>query len=481
MSNEQENVPQQEQPKKKKTVKLKSVHITNFKAIDELSADVSGNHFMVVGKNGRGKTSVAQAISRNAARLDPKEIADLPIRIGAKNAEVKTTFIIDEDGKERNILIEATYRPSGAVVKVIDLANNGELTPPVKTIIKLLGESHDVSVLMDLSPEEQFKEMLKMLGGRISSEAFEKEFDEKYESRKNIKRLVKDDETYLKEIEPSVDVMRDYRTKGMYTEKKPQDQFPEQPDKATILVEKTKAENKNKDIDRWELDRTHTIEYIQQLKMKLAQKEKELDDVNTLLEQSEKVDLSIFDQQEKEFEEKLEQWKQDVKNFNLYNETVDKVSVYRNRQDILESNRSKLSGAEDAIKDLQNKMKNAISELKLEEIVPELAIKNELDETGYKPIWRKGIYYKNWDGNLLPFNVRQVSYGKMVVALCKLSAFLNHEKFNLFNVRAWNELDQESKKELLDFVENNPDLDIQLLIEEVDEKPLGIKIIEKTK
>lgn len=72
------NVPQEEQQQpekpKKKIVKLKNVYVSNFKAIDELSAEINGNHFIVTGKNGRGKTSFAQAIGRNAKRLDPKDI-----------------------------------------------------------------------------------------------------------------------------------------------------------------------------------------------------------------------------------------------------------------------------------------------------------------------------------------------------------------------------------------------------------------------
>lgn len=464
---------------KKKTVKLKSFHISDFKCIDKLDAEINGNNFIIFGKNGNGKTSVAQAINRSATRLSPKEISDLPVRIGSKNAHVSTQFVIDEDGKEKNILIETTYRPSGSIVKVIDLANNGQLTPPVEMIQKLLGESHDVSSLMDLSPEDQFKEILKMLGGKNVSEYFEEQYDELYNSRKNINRLIKENETLLKENEPSVGVMRDFRTQGLYTERKSKDTLPPKPDHAVILVQKKDDEAHNDKVKRARERKSEIEERIGYLKKQLAIEEEKLTLANQWLNDNPEKDLSLYPQQELKFAEELKEWERKEKELEQYNETVDQIQSYLSRQSALELNRKRKDEIQKQMDELNDKMKKSIAELKLDELVPELTIKNELDESGYKPIWRKGIYYKNWDGSLLPFNVRQISLGKMIVALCKLSGFINHEKFNLFSIPAWNELDNESKEEVLKFIEENEDLGIQLMVEQVDEKPLGIKIIEK--
>jgi hypothetical protein len=481
MTTEEQSAAQTEQPqsKKKKSVKLKSFLIIDFKVIDKLEAELDGNHFIVSAKNGRGKTTLAQALNRNAQRIMPKDLADIPIRVGAKNAQVHTKYIIDEDGSKKEILIETTYRQSGAVTRVIDLYNKGQLTPPVETIQKLLGESHDVSTLMDLTPEDQFKAMLKMLGGKASEESFEQEYDELYQKRKNLNKLIKDDETYLKEIEPSVDVMRDYRTIGLYKEKKPQSEFPAQPDKSALMVEKTRAESHNEKFEEALKKRSSIQSNIERLKKELAEQEERLVLAEKWIAANPKINLEQFDARETEFAESVETFKKQVREFNDYNSTVDKIAAYIQRQEVIESNRKERDEAQAKMKAVQTKMQAAISELKLEEIVPELTIKNELDESGYKPIWRKGIYYKNWDGNLLPFNVRQISYGKMIVALCKLSGYLNYEKFNLFNIPQWNELDKESQEEVMKFVEDNSDLNIQLMIEQVEEKPLGIKIIEK--
>lgn len=78
-----------------KQVKLRTIHITNYKNIEKLSQDINGNHFIVFGKNGEGKTSLFEVINRAALRIEPKDMADLPIKIGAKNAQVGIVYDID--------------------------------------------------------------------------------------------------------------------------------------------------------------------------------------------------------------------------------------------------------------------------------------------------------------------------------------------------------------------------------------------------
>jgi hypothetical protein len=48
----------------------------------------------------------------------------------------------------------------------------------------------------------------------------------------------------------------------------------------------------------------------------------------------------------------------------------------------------------------------------------------------------------------------------------------------MIHIPAWESLDDISRTEILKFAENNPDLNIQFAIEEVQSKPIGIKVID---
>ena len=157
-----------------------------------------------------------------------------------------------------------------------------------------------------------------------------------------------------------------------------------------------------------------------------------------------------------------------------FNETVDAIQEYlanKKRIDEIVSNRDNIQKEMDGI---NAKMKESVSSLNIEELVPELKLVNEVDEDGNV---KQGLFYKLEDG-LLPFNRRQISYGKVLVALLKLSSYINAGKLNIFHIPAFESLDDESRSELLAFAKENDDLNLQFCIEEVKQELLGIKLIE---
>lgn len=461
---------------KKKTVKLKNFFFSNYKAIGELSAEVNGNHFMVVGKNGDGKTSIEQGLDRNAVRLNPSEIAELPIKFGSKTAIVKSTYIIDEDGTKREVLIETKYRPSGAEVKVVDLSNSGQLTPPIETIQKLLGESHNVTELMDLSPDRQFEKLLEMLGGKLSLENFELEYDQIYERRKQANRRVKDKQALVNNLEPTLIDMQAYKTQGLYADKKP---LPPEPDDTAIYNERVAAENKNL-LRQIGIDKKQAIEErILELKKQLEAEEAKLVVANKWLSDNPEIDLRPFDDKMETIAEEHKDWEREVEEVSAYNEKISQISLYLKNQKELQVETDAVATIQAELDAVSEKMRNAIAEFKIEEICPMLAVEHTKIETEFKTTWKKGLFYRHESGELLPFHRKQISYGKMIVALAQLSGYINAGKYNVFSIQSWRELDAESQKEILDFAENNEDLGIQFLVEVVEDRPLGIKIIER--
>lgn len=449
-----------------KQVKLKTIHITNYKNIGKLSQEINGNHFVAFGKNGEGKTSLFEVINRAALRIEPKDMADLPIKIGAKNAQVGIIYQIDENGTKREILVQTIFRPSSPVMKVIDLANNGELNPPIERLAQLIGTSYDLSPLMDMDGKEQFKYLLKILGGNAAAENYEVEFKDKYAERRLLNKQIANAESVLKQIEPPIQVMQDFKSKGLYEVAK---ELPTAPDKTALLLKQQEISNKNEIRTRALKEKENIEAQIKQLQKRLAEAEK-------WLQENPEISQESIDAELAEFETKEAEYKKELQEIGEYNNNVVSIKNYnKNKAELDEiiDSRDKVQKEMDAI---QQKMKASVSTLKIDELAPELALLNEISEDGES---KQGLYYKLGENSFVPFNRRQISYGKMLVALAKLSAYINAGKLNLFHIPAWESLDEDSRNEILNFAESNDDLGLQFGIEEVKQELLGIKLIEK--
>lgn len=448
-----------------KTVKLKSVKITNYKNIGQLSKEVNGNHFIVFGKNGQGKTSLMEVINRSALRIEPKDMADMPIKLGAKNAQSGIIYLIEEDGNQTEILVDTVFRPSGTVMRVVDLANNGELKPPVERLQQLIGESHDLSDLADFNGKEQFDFLLKILGGAQAASNYEEVYKTKYTERGLLNKQIKTAEANLKIIEPELTVLQDYRTKGDYSVKKEE---PIQPEKGDLMVKQAEAKAHNEKVERAVKERDKIAEEI----ARLQAREKE---ANKWIEANPTIDMTAINEELAAFDGKIIAYKDEVIEIRKYNNVVETIVTYNNKKQELAEIEKNRDAVQDEMNEINKKMKAAVSSLKIEELVPELTLVNEVDTDGNV---KQGLFYKTDEG-LLPFNRRQISYGKVLVALVKLSSFINAGKLNIFHIPSWESLDEDSRAEVLDFADKNDDLNLQFCIEEVKQELLGIKLIEK--
>jgi len=449
-----------------KSVKLKSIKIANYKKIGELSQDVNGNHFIVFGKNSQGKTSLMEVINRSALRIEPKDMADLPIKLGAKNAQTGIIYDVDDNGKKTEILVETVYRPSGSIMKVIDLSNNGELKPPIERLQQLIGESHDLSELGDLDGKEQFKFLLKVLGGSEATSSFEDAYKSKYSERGVLNKQIKVAESNLKMIAPEHDVLMAYKTKGEYSEKRVE---PTLPEKGDLLVRQAQATAHNEKVERVVKAREDIIAEIEKLQNRLKEADK-------WISENPSIDMTEIETEIASFEGKMVEHKNTITEIRKHNATVDAINYYNTKKKELEDIEKSRDAIQVEMDNISKKMKDSVSSLNIEELVPELSLVNEVDDNGNV---KQGLFYKTESG-LLPFNRRQISYGKVLVALVKLSSYVNAGKLNIFHIPAWESLDEDSRAEILAFSEQNEDLNIQFCIEEVKQELLGIKLIERS-
>jgi len=450
-------------------VNLKKVEITNYKGISKLSEEMDGNHFIFFGHNGAGKTSLMEVINRSALRIKPEDMADMPIKIGAKNAQTGIIYTVEKDGETTEILVDTVYRPSGAVMRIIDLKNNGELKPTMERLSQLIGESKDVSPLMDMDGKEQFKYLLKLLGGNVSADNFEREYKDKYTERRLINKSIATAQLELDKIQPPIEVMTDFRAKGTYVDKK---ELPSAPDKSELITKLSVGEKHNLQYDNAENG-------VKDIERQIAELQARLETSKKWLKDNPKVDVSGIKAEIAEFETTAQK-DYEVKKAEIeqYNATVDSIVTYLQKKREFTAKESEKEAIQKDMDILKANLQAAISGLKVEDFAPELKLFNEIDEEGN--VSKQGLYYNIGDDNYLPFNRRQISYGKCIVALAKISSFINYGKLNMIHIPAWESLDDNSRSEIMDFAENNHDLNIQFAIEEVRQKPIGIKVIDSS-
>lgn len=476
MSNEQKpaRVP-------KKKVVLQSIHITDYKGIAELDEEIDGKHFIVFGKNGEGKTSALEVIDRAALRIDPKDMADVPIKVGAKNSTTKVIWLIEEEGKrERRICVHTTFRPSGNVMKLIDLENDGELKPAIERLTQILGNSVDVTPLMTMTGEQQFAYILKMFGGGESFEVFKAQRKEQYDLRSLENKAIKAAQLEIEKIRPSAEHLKEYDA-GKYVLGISETEYPEKPNKESIELARKLIEADNAEITRAQNGVNALKEEKAELERKLEAINKRIEDGNTWLEANplKTAELVEIGLKEANFDTTMQEYEDKMKAIREHDAIVKAISDFKAQKEAQDARLDKVIGYNAEMAKIDQQMKDALTKINVNEMVPELELLNEVitdEETG-KTTEKVGLFYK--DGELLlPFNDRQISYAKCILAMAKLSSFINYGKLNLIHIAQWESLDDDSRNEILDFAKENADLNMQFGIEQVENTHLGIKLIE---
>jgi len=218
------------------------------------------------------------------------------------------------------------------------------------------------------------------------------------------------------------------------------------------------------------------IEREKEIESQIAELKEKLKTAKEWIKANPKIDMAAIDKKVADFDLKLREWQKEKDEVTFYNNTVDVLATYLTKKSELEAVEKTRDAVKVEMDAIAKQMRESVSSLKIEDLVPELKLVNDVDADGKVT---QGLFYKEDDVNLLPFNRRQISYGKMLVALVKLSSFVNAEKLNIFHIPAWESLDEDSRAEILKFAEDNEDLNLQFAIEEVKQELLGIKLIDK--
>ena len=162
------------------TMQITRLEISDFKRIETVALDVSGNVITIGGNNAQGKSSVLDAIWNCLA--GKQRAIERPIRDGAKKASIEVT-VADETGG--GYVITRNYTPTASTIKVTPLDNPAaKLAKPQAVLDAIIGKfAFDPLEFATQDKKAQLKTLLDLVELDFDLNALEAERAEAYEER----------------------------------------------------------------------------------------------------------------------------------------------------------------------------------------------------------------------------------------------------------------------------------------------------------
>lgn len=198
-------------------LRITDVLIENFKNIEKKVVHIGGRSLLVVGGNGKGKSSFIQAV---LSPLDSKYLPSKPIRDGEERATVQVKLGGEVNGESKVYTIELYFTPGNQTGRMIMTNEKEETVKTPKTVLKsLLGNiGFDIFEFLQSTPKKQV-ETLKELAG-VDFFEMDKKRKEIYDRRTYLKQKSSDDEAILGSHPYTQEQIEKYMTPIVTTELK---------------------------------------------------------------------------------------------------------------------------------------------------------------------------------------------------------------------------------------------------------------------
>ena len=487
---------------------IDQIVITNLKKHEKFTADPKGNHFLLVGANGAGKTTVLDLIRRLLGMKVEKP--DEPIRQGAE-AGAAGIYVSNANGEKYYVEEKYTKNNKGRLKFYrVNGAHKDELTPTMERLQLAIGVPIDFSQLIDMEGEKQLDFFKENLGLDFST--YDHNYENLFDNRTLVNREIKTLQAKL--LAPELRVFgADIDT---YREIKKADDFLNKKVDMRVLYDKRNAaeraneryitaKQKQTGFQRTIEVNTENIEQLMRLlksmpeglasfpdlheqinlafttKLNAAKRDitfsdEQLKIANEWFERNDMVDIEAINAEIDAAQTTNAAIDEELRGISEWNANVEKVRNYVEAERQLKEKQAEAARITKELTEMDQILYERLSSIRLADLVPGLELIHEVgeDAKGKMVVKRAGLFMDS-----LPFTRSQQSYGQMLKAIIKLSAHFNAGKLNFIPIGNWNLLDDEGKAEVLALAKENPDLGIQLGIEKVDNnKEIITEIIE---
>jgi len=206
-------------------MKILSAVIENFKNIEAKTVELNGKSIMVVGSNGKGKSSFIQALM---SPLDSKYTPSKPIKDGEERGTIQLVVGGEIGGRNRTYTIDTYFTPSNEKGRVVVTNDEGEETKNAKGFVKdIVGNiGFDMFEFISLGRTKEGKvstpgvrQQIEILKGLMPKEIRHKledidaEYETQYADRQYDNRKISELEAYMGNSEYSQEDIKKYSTK----------------------------------------------------------------------------------------------------------------------------------------------------------------------------------------------------------------------------------------------------------------------------
>lgn len=436
-----------------KSTRIDSILLLNYKKHEKYSETIEGNHFILSGLNGAGKTSILECVKRLIGQKTDKP--EVPVRKGAVGATA--AVYLSQNGN--NYMVEEKFSANGRGrirFYKMDGSKRDELQPAMERFKEAIGIPIDFSPLIDKDGEAQMKYLKENLGLDLS--VFEHEYKNLYDDRTLTNREIKNLQARLAApefavVKADIDIYTEHKDAGVLLQKKL--------NLLPIQGEINQAHQFNESVYRAESQ-------VLELEAKIQELQNRLKATQNWIAQNPKKDVEALTQKLTEAQAHNAAIDQEITQVSEHNKMVDKVRNYLESEETLRVKNENSEIYSQQLKTMEDKIFQRISELKLSDIVEGLELRYAVDPTTGK-VTESGLYLEG-----LPVHRTQHSYGKLLKIIIKLAAHFNAGKLNFIPIGDWNLLDRKSQEEIWQLAKENPDLGIQFGIEKVDESEVVI-------
>lgn len=251
---------------------IKKVQLENYRSHSNITVEFTKGVNLILGKNGRGKTSILEAISTvmfNTKDRSGKEIGKSYIKFGEKSSKVEMDFIAN-DGREYNLKTEFfKTKPKKQTLKdMIGSEYDGDIQEKLEELCGIkkgfeetyenivIAKQNEFINIFKAKPKDREEIFNKIFNTQIYKEMYDsflKEAVDKYKEK--VKDLDKEI-TFLKENMEDKEQITNFLKEEKDIEKNLQDNF------KNIIVVSKNLENEIKDYETTEIELNNLIKNI---------------------------------------------------------------------------------------------------------------------------------------------------------------------------------------------------------------------------
>ena len=381
---------------------IKRVQLENYRSHSNITVEFTKGVNLILGKNGRGKTSILEAISTvmfNTKDRSGKETGKSYIKFGEKSSKVEIDFIAN-DGREYNLKTEFfKTKPKKQTLKdMIGSEYDGDIQEKLEELcgikkgfeetyenIVIAKQNEFINIFKDsgTTREKTFNKIFNTQIYKEMYDSFLKEAIDKYKSEKeNLDSKI----NYLKENMEDKEQITNFLKEEKDVEKNLQDNF------KNINVVSKNLENEIKDYETTEIELNNLIKNIKDEENKIKKylnilkeniiEAKQAKKAKIIVKETEKYYLEYLDIENKlkDLRENLDNLLEEQKLNTQYQNNIEKLELSNKNLKVdisnLEENISKNS-------EKKENLENEISNLKIKEENLDLKLKkyiNLLDE-----------------------------------------------------------------------------------------------------